>query len=88
MAGAGIRVGVLGAGGRMGAAVIAAVAADPRLKMCGAAERAGDPAVGTRLANGLTICANTSAMAHGCNVLIDFTAPVGAGGQPRIGVRQ
>lgn len=70
-----IRVGVLGAGGRMGQAVIAAVAADPRLRLAGAIERAGHPAVGAKLGGGLTICSNAEPLAHASDVLIDFTSP-------------
>lgn len=70
-----IKVGVLGAGGRMGHALLAAIAADKALALAGAAERAGHPSVGARLPGGLTICSNASAIAHNCAVLIDFTAP-------------
>ncbi|MEY2882554.1 MAG: hypothetical protein RL490_278 [Pseudomonadota bacterium] len=74
-----IRIGVLGAGGRMGQAIIAAVAADPRLALAGAVERAGHEAVGQALgppfAPGLTIGSNPGPLAHAADVLIDFTAP-------------
>lgn len=70
-----IRVGVLGAGGRMGQAVIAEIAADARLKLSGAIERAGHAMVGTRLGGGLTICSNPGPLANGSDVLIDFTNP-------------
>lgn len=70
-----VRVGVLGAGGRMGQAVIAAIAADARLKLSGAIERAGHPAVGTKLGGGLTICSNPGPLANASDVLIDFTTP-------------
>lgn len=70
-----VRTGVLGAGGRMGQAVIAAIAADPRLKLAGAIERAGHPLVGKNLGGGLTICSNLAPLAHASDVLIDFTTP-------------
>ena len=70
-----IRIGVLGAGGRMGQAIIAAIAADVRLKLAGAVERAGHPSVGKPLGAGLTICSNPSALAHSCDVVVDFTSP-------------
>lgn len=70
-----IKLGVLGAGGRMGQAVIAAIAADPRVVLAGAAERAGHPSVGARLPGGLTVCSNASAIAHSCQVLVDFSVP-------------
>ena len=70
-----IRVGVLGAGGRMGAAIIAAIAANPALRLAGAVEAAGHPAVGKSLGGGLSICANASALAVSSDVLVDFTTP-------------
>jgi 4-hydroxy-tetrahydrodipicolinate reductase len=73
------RVGVLGAGGRMGQAIIAALADHPRLVLAGAIERAGHGAVGQPLgpafAPGMTICSNPGPLAHASDVLIDFTAP-------------
>jgi len=70
-----IRIGLIGAGGRMGQAIIAAIAADPRLVLGGAVERAGHRSIGTPLGHGLTICTNSSALAHNCDVLVDFTSP-------------
>ena len=74
-----IRIGVLGAGGRMGQAIIAGVAADPRLILSGAIERAGHAAVGRPLgppfALGLTVGSNPGPLAHSSDVIIDFTAP-------------
>ena len=74
-----IRIGVLGAGGRMGQAIIAGVAADPTLMLAGAIERSGHVAVGRLLgapfAPGLTICSNPGPLAHASDVIIDFTAP-------------
>jgi 4-hydroxy-tetrahydrodipicolinate reductase len=73
------RLGVLGAGGRMGQAIIAALAAWPGCTLAGAVERSGHPLVGTTLgkpwADSMTICSNPGALAHRCDVLIDFTAP-------------
>ncbi|MGL4542445.1 MAG: 4-hydroxy-tetrahydrodipicolinate reductase, partial [Polymorphobacter sp.] len=70
-----VKVGILGAGGRMGAALIASVGATPELRLTGLAERAGDAAVGSKVGERLSICANASAIAHACDVLIDFTSP-------------
>ena len=72
-------VGVLGAGGRMGQAIIAALAEHPHLQLAGAIERAGHAAVG-RLPGpgcppGMTIGSNPGPLAHASAVLIDFTAP-------------
>ncbi len=68
------RVGVLGAGGRMGAAVAAAVLADPALTFAGAVETAGHPAVGAML-GGLPIGVDAAVLAGLSDVLIDFTVP-------------
>lgn len=68
------RVGVLGAGGRMGAAVAAAVLADPALTLAGAVETAGHPAVGATV-GGLTIGVDAATLAGLSDVLIDFTVP-------------
>lgn len=74
-----IRVGVLGAGGRMGQAIIAQLADSPGLALAGAVERAGHPSCGRAAGPGhsdtLTICSNIGAIAHKCDVLIDFSAP-------------
>ncbi len=69
------RVGVLGAGGRMGQAIIAALRAAPGLKLAGAVEQAGHASVGGALGGGLTVCTNPSALAVASDVLIDFTTP-------------
>lgn len=77
--GKGIKIGVLGAGGRMGQAIIATVAEDPRLVLAGAIERAGHPLVGRPLGPPfpatLTIGSNHGPLAHASDVLIDFTTP-------------
>ena len=79
MAGKRITIGVLGAGGRMGQAIIAGIATNPRLALAGAIERAGHVAVGRPLgppfAATLTICSNPGPLAHASDVLVDFTAP-------------
>jgi len=73
------RIGVLGAGGRMGQAIIAMLAGHPTLVLAGAIERAGHAAVGRspglEFPPGLTICSNPFPLAHACDVLIDFTTP-------------
>jgi 4-hydroxy-tetrahydrodipicolinate reductase len=74
-----IRVGVLGAGGRMGQAIIGQLAQWPGLVLGGAIERAGHPSCGLPAGPGhdetLTVCSNIGAIAHKCDVLIDFSAP-------------
>ena len=69
------RIGVLGAGGRMGQAIIAQVGATPDAQLAGAVERAGHPLCGTSIGPNLVICSNISALGHACDVLIDFTSP-------------
>jgi 4-hydroxy-tetrahydrodipicolinate reductase len=66
-----VRVGVVGAGGRMGATVCEAVAADPRAELVAAV----DPhRAGTEVAGGLTIAADLDAfVAAGVDVAVDFT---------------
>jgi 4-hydroxy-tetrahydrodipicolinate reductase len=64
-----IRVGVFGAGGRMGATVCAAVAADPALEL-GAAV---DPGHVGQEVEGVAIAGEAAAMA-GVEVAVDFTA--------------
>ena len=70
------RIGILGAGGRMGQAIIAEVQAAGGAQLGGAVEAPGHAALGRSIGErGLTIGGNTSALAHDCDVLIDFTAP-------------
>ncbi len=65
-----MRVGVLGAAGRMGATVCAAVAADPDLDLVAAV----DPGAAGREVEGLTITGELDALtAAGAQVVVDFT---------------
>lgn len=68
------RIGVLGAGGRMGAAVAAAVLADAALILAGAVETVGHPAIGVAIGH-TTIGVDAAALAGMSDVLIDFTVP-------------
>lgn len=70
-----VRIGVVGAGGRMGGAIIEAVRAHPRARLAGAVEHADHPCIGRTLEEGLVVGANPLALAHACDVLIDFTRP-------------
>jgi len=70
-----IKLGVLGAGGRMGRAIIEAIFAEPDSFLVGGVERPGHPACGNVLGDGLVVCANAAPVAHKADVLIDFTAP-------------
>lgn len=70
-----IRIGVLGAGGRMGGEIIAALADEPRAILVGGVERPGHPACGRLIGDGLIVCANATPVAVKAEVLIDFTEP-------------
>jgi 4-hydroxy-tetrahydrodipicolinate reductase len=65
-----VRVGVNGAGGRMGAAVCTAVVLDPELELVAAV----DPHHGGRTVEGVTISTELRAFADAaCDVVVDFT---------------
>ncbi|KQT64212.1 MULTISPECIES: 4-hydroxy-tetrahydrodipicolinate reductase [unclassified Aureimonas] len=67
---------VMGAGGRMGRTLIAAIAETPGLRLKAAVERAGSAALGTRVADGsIAITDDIEAALEGADGVIDFTAP-------------
>ncbi|WP_448581060.1 4-hydroxy-tetrahydrodipicolinate reductase [Thermaurantiacus sp.] len=70
-----LAIGVLGAGGRMGRALVEAIAAAPDLALAGGVERPGHPACGAALPGGLVVAANAAPVAHRADVLVDFTTP-------------
>lgn len=70
-----IKLGVLGAGGRMGRAIIDAIVAAPDCVLAGGVERPGHPNCGEVIGDGLIVCANAAPVAHKADVLIDFTTP-------------
>ena len=70
-----IRIGVIGAGGRMGREIIAAIARNSTVTLSGAVEAADNPCVGAHLSGGLVIGSNPLALAHASDVLVDFTLP-------------
>ena len=65
----GIRVGVFGAGGRMGQTVCAAVAGDPQLDLVAAI----DPGHAGETVNGVAIVADPSGLDDPIDVVVDFT---------------
>lgn len=70
-----VRVGVVGAGGRMGATVCDAVAADERLELVAAV----DPGASGVVTHGVTIASDLRALADaGCEVVVDFTVAAAA----------
>lgn len=70
-----IKLGVLGAGGRMGRAIIDAIATAPDCALAGGVERPGHPDCGNGIGDGMILCANAAPLARQSDVLIDFTAP-------------
>ena len=70
-----MKVAIAGAGGRMGRALIEAVAADPALELAAALDAAGSPALG-QPAGKLKVGSDLRALG-GADVLIDFTRPEG-----------
>lgn len=68
------RIGLLGAGGRMGRAIAAGLQDAPGAVLAGAVDRPGAPSVGTLLC-GVEIGDDVRALADACDVLVDFTAP-------------
>ncbi len=77
-----IKIGVSGAGGRMGGRIIAAVHEADGVKLSGALERIGHPFLGQDAGivagcgtSGVVISDNLNDVVKGCDVLIDFTSP-------------
>jgi 4-hydroxy-tetrahydrodipicolinate reductase len=66
---------VVGAEGRMGLEVRAALEAEPSLVFAGALERAGHPGIGQTLAGGVKLCDDPKVALDGCRVAIDFSVP-------------
>jgi 4-hydroxy-tetrahydrodipicolinate reductase len=90
---AGLRVVVAGAGGRMGAANIRAVASHPGLILAGAIDRAGASALGRDAGTqagleplGVAITDDIAAVGD-ADVIIDFTAPVATVEHARLAAR-
>ena len=69
-----VRIGVLGAAGRMGQALAAVIAATPGVALSGGVERAGHAAVGAAFGSGL-IGDDITALAASSDILVDFTVP-------------
>jgi 4-hydroxy-tetrahydrodipicolinate reductase len=71
------RIAVAGASGRMGRALIEAVAASPDFVLSAALDAAGSPAIGEVVAPGVAVTADVRLGLAGAAVLIDFTRPEG-----------
>ena len=70
-----VQVCVVGARGRMGEAVRAALDEEPGLALAAALEAPGHPEVGHELAPGVRLGDDPKAALAGCDVAIDFTVP-------------
>ena len=66
---------VVGALGRMGERVRAALADEPSLRLCAALERPGHPGVGQSLADGVVVGDDLKAALAASRVAIDFSVP-------------
>ena len=80
---AGLKIGVLGAGGRMGQALVRAVAGAPDAALAGGTEVEGSEWIGKDIAEpaglapvGVAITADTRALFEAADVVLDFTAAV------------
>ncbi|MGH8851991.1 MAG: 4-hydroxy-tetrahydrodipicolinate reductase [Casimicrobiaceae bacterium] len=77
-----LRIAVAGSGGRMGQTLIAAILAQPDLKLTAALEIAGSPLLGhdageyCARVSGVVIGADVAAALRAADVLIDFTRPM------------
>ena len=79
---ASVQVAVAGAAGRMGRLLVAGVAGDPTLELCGATEVPGSPRLGEDAgelagvgALGVPLVASAAEALSGAQVLVDFTTP-------------
>lgn len=73
--GAALRIACVGALGRMGDCVRAAIDATPGARLAGALETAGHPRLGETLAPGVPVVADAAAAFADADVAIDFTIP-------------
>jgi len=76
-----LNIAIAGSSGRMGRALLEAVAQMPDMRVHAALERAGSPYLGKDSGeligspNGVLICEDAAAALRGCDVLVDFTRP-------------
>jgi 4-hydroxy-tetrahydrodipicolinate reductase len=71
-----VKIGIAGAGGRMGATLIEAVENDGALTLAAALEAPGTAPIGREI-GGVKVTADVAAAVSACDVLIDFTRPDG-----------
>ncbi|MGB7432270.1 MAG: 4-hydroxy-tetrahydrodipicolinate reductase [Ahrensia sp.] len=73
-----VKMGVVGAAGRMGQALIAAIEENPNTVLAAALEREGAPSIGqpaSAATPGIIIGDDAEAMMAACDAVVDFTAP-------------
>ena len=82
MAGTDVRIGIVGAAGRMGAALVREIAARPGTRLAGATERPGADAIGRDAGTlagleplGIAVGDDPRALFAASDAVIDFTAP-------------
>jgi 4-hydroxy-tetrahydrodipicolinate reductase len=68
-------IAVVGALGRMGHHIRAAVSEHPELRLAGALEAAGRPELGSELEEGVTLSDDPATALAGCDAVIDFSLP-------------
>jgi 4-hydroxy-tetrahydrodipicolinate reductase len=71
-----VKIGVTGAGGRMGGTLIEAIENDGALELAAALDAPGTAPIG-RTIGGVKVAADIDAAVAACDVLIDFTRPEG-----------
>lgn len=80
-----VRLAIAGVGGRMGLALVRAAAGRSDMRIAGAVERGGSPAIGSDIgalagldAVGVTVTADVAAAASAADVWVDFSTPEAA----------
>jgi len=77
-----MKIAVMGAAGRMGRQLIAAIAAEPQARISGATEPAGSPAIGRDIGElagletlGVAVSSDVAAAIAEADAIVDFTVP-------------
>ncbi len=70
-----MRVGIIGAGGRMGGLLVELVQAADDLELAAASEAPGHPAIGRALGGGVAIGDDAAALFEAVDVAVEFTLP-------------
>jgi len=90
-----LRIGVIGAGGRMGGAILRQAQDTPGVTVVAACETAGHPAIGRDAgeiagvgANGVTIGAQAQAVFDACDAAIEFSTPAASVAHAKLAAAQ